>query len=340
MLWGLYIPMLIDNYILITMKLTLSDRIRHFFHVVSNVRSIVWICLYVVLTPIFALIYWGLPDGQFRIPDNAGTDYGSWLYYSIVTITTLGFGDYTPAHGWAQAVTAVEVMCGLIILGLFLNAVGSMKSEIDVESELEKQRRLHEKTEHDKLLKSAPSILHNINTFLAYCYAVTTPLSKRDKGAGSFNEDFTFSDMADLYEPSHLAFDTSRRPAVDRLMKSAARTSLFLDTMEGRVDMTLWPQLMEDCFTFVANYQLFSSSDLLERRLSGNDDEVSSSTPLTKNEKDIAEKIASWKDPDLTKSGAEMQPYVELYHFIKENGELALKIEGAITSICSPGEAS
>ena len=107
------------------MKTDISNRVRHFFHVVSNIRPIVWIGLYVVVTPVFALIYMALPDWQFRIPDGAGTDFGSWLYYSIVTITTLGFGDYTPAHGWAQAVTAVEVMCGLIFLGLFLNAVGN-----------------------------------------------------------------------------------------------------------------------------------------------------------------------------------------------------------------------
>ncbi|MDE6683121.1 MAG: potassium channel family protein, partial [Muribaculaceae bacterium] len=134
--------------------MTLSDRIRHFFHVISNVRPIVWICLYIGLTPVFALIYWALPDGQFRIPDGAGTDFGSWLYYSIATITTLGFGDYTPAHGWAQAVTAVEVMCGLTILGFFLNAVGSMKSEIDVTAEIEKQRQLREASMKDKLMKS------------------------------------------------------------------------------------------------------------------------------------------------------------------------------------------
>ena len=72
---------------------SLSDRTKHFFHIVSNIRPIIWIGLYVCLTPIFATIYWALPDGQFRIPDNAGTDWGSWFYYSIVTITTLGFGD-------------------------------------------------------------------------------------------------------------------------------------------------------------------------------------------------------------------------------------------------------
>ena len=112
--------------------MTISDRLKHFFHVVSNIRPIVWIALYVAVIPLFALIYQAIPAGQFRIPDGGTTDFGSWLYYSIVTITTLGFGDYTPTQGIAQSVTAVEVMCGLIFLGLFLNAVGSMKSEIDV----------------------------------------------------------------------------------------------------------------------------------------------------------------------------------------------------------------
>ena len=104
-----------------TPHLSLISWNQHFWKVVSNVRPIVWICLYICLMPLFALVYYLMPDGQFRIPQDAGTDFGSWLYYSIVTITTLGFGDYTPAHGWAQAVTAIEVMCGLIFLGFFLS---------------------------------------------------------------------------------------------------------------------------------------------------------------------------------------------------------------------------
>lgn len=207
---------------------TISDKIRHFFHVVSNVRPIVWIGLYVALMPIFALIYMWLPDGQFRIPDAGGTDYGSWLYYSIVTITTLGFGDYTPAHGGAQAVTAIEVMCGLVILGFFLNAVGSMKSEIDVESEIEKQRRLHEAAEKQKLVKSAPTVLHVLNQFIDRC--------------------------------SHYSSDSSDKEN-ELMVKSAARISLSLDALQNRIDLTQWPQLLESCFTLVAEYQLYSSSD-------------------------------------------------------------------------------
>lgn len=196
-----------------------SDRIRHFFHVVSNVRPIIWIGSYIGLVPVFALIYWALPDSQFRIPDGAGVDFGSWLYYSIVTITTLGFGDYTPAHGWAQCVTAVEVMCGLTILGFFLNAVGSMKSEIEVDAEIEKQRKLHSASEKDKLTKMAPLLLKRLNTFIYHC--------------------------------------ESKSPA-NKLVRSAFNISLALDSLQTHVDLTEWPSLLEECFTLVADCQIFT----------------------------------------------------------------------------------
>ncbi len=209
----------------------ISDRIRHFFHVISNVRPIIWIGSYIGLVPVFAVIYWLLPAGQFRIPDGAGTDFGSWLYYSIVTITTLGFGDYTPAHGWAQCVTAVEVMCGLTILGFFLNAVGSMKSEIDVSAEIEKQRQLHTAAEKDKLKKVSPLLLKRLNNFIYHCENNSTQ---------------------------------------NELTQSAFNIALALDSLQTRVDLTEWPELLENCFTLVADCQLFTDEHTVD-----NKDEVS-----------------------------------------------------------------
>lgn len=199
-----------------------SSRIRHFFHVVSNVRPIIWIGSYIGLVPVFAVIYWLLPDGQFRIPDGAGTDFGSWLYYSIVTITTLGFGDYTPAHGWAQTVTAVEVMCGLTILGFFLNAVGSMKSEIDVDAEIERQRMLHSAAQKDKLTKMSPLLLKRLNTFIYHC---------------------------------------ENNSSESVLTRAAFNISLSLDSLQTRVDLSEWPELLENCFTLVADCQIFTDEN-------------------------------------------------------------------------------
>lgn len=302
----------------------ISARIRHYFHVVSNVRPIYWIMLYIALMPVFAVIYFSLPAGQFRIPDGGGTDFGSWLYYSIVTITTLGFGDYTPAGGIAQTLTAVEVMCGLVILGFFLNAVGSMKSEIDLESEVEKQRALHSSQEREKLMKSTPSILHTLNTFLAYCYAVTTPADARKDEEVKYNPDFTFNDMADLFHPSGLPGDRTRLPAATRLMHSATQTSLALDSLQNRVDLALWPDVLEDCFGFVADCQMFASTDELKERP---DDYAR-----------ISSEIASWKGDLIFTDHPELQPVGELYFFIKRTAGYALSLETALTTIADRPE--
>lgn len=312
----------------------ISNRIRHFFHVVSNVRPIVWICLYVALMPIFALIYNWLPEGQFRIPDGGTTDYGSWLYYSIVTITTLGFGDYTPAMAGAQAVTAIEVGCGILILGFFLNAVGSMKSEIDVTAEVEKQRLLHVTQEHDKLVKSMPMLIHNINRFLAFCYAVTTPAAKRSADMPEYNRDFQFKDMADLYKPSGLDSDQTDAPAVEGLLKAAARTALCIDSLQNHVDLTLWPELLENCFTFVADFQMFTASDALAGKIERSIQAGKDLTP-TAAEKRISEEISAYSDSLSTMTAGNMAPYVELFNYIKKDADLAVTIEKELTAATS-----
>ncbi len=300
--------------------MSISDRFRHFFHVVSNIRPIVWMGLYIVLIPIFALIYWGIPDGQFRIPDGGGTDFGSWLYYSIVTITTLGFGDYTPAHGIAQGVTAAEVTCGLLVMGFFLNSVGSMKSEIDVASEVEKQRRLHQAAEKDKLVKSAPVVIHNINSFLDACYDVTTPTAKRTED-GTYDADFTLADMKDMYQPGA----AGANPAVAVLLKSASRLSLALDSMQTRIDLTPWPKLLEDAFAFVANYQMFSSADALM---------VTSASEEAR--KSLSEKLAAFTASTTGTNDPQLAPAEELAAFIKENAAMATRIETILSTITSP----
>ncbi len=310
--------------------MTLSDRLRHFFHVVSNVRPTVWIGLYVCITPLFALVYWALPDAEFRMPDGAPTGYLSWLYYSVVTITTLGFGDFTPAHLWAQGVTAIEVMCGLIFLGFFLNSVGAMKSEIDISSEAEKNRLLHEHEAKEKLVKSTPGVLHLLNMFLAYCYCVTTPAAKRDNNSEEeYDPQFEFRDMADMFKPSGLPFDHSGAPAVVGLIKSAARASLALDSLQTRTDMTIWPELLEDCFAFVANYQVFSSADDLVTVADGKAEQ--STEYMDK----LSKLIASASTTADRKENPELAPAAELYAFIKENAGLASRIETQLTEISS-----
>ena len=314
------------------MKYTLSQHLSHFFHVVSNIRPMVWIGIYVCTPLIFALIYWALPDYQFRIPEGAGSDYGSWLYYSIVTITTLGFGDYTPAHEIAQALTAIEVTLGLVVMGFFLNSVGSMKSEIDVESEIEKEKAIHHAMETEKLQKSIPMVINTLNIFIGYCFAVTTPKNKRTGEEINYNPQFKLNDMVDLFQPSGLPFDHTDLPAVERLMHSSEQTSLALDSLQQRIDLTLWPVLLENCFSFVANFQIFSNTDIMFRH---SDHILLSEGKMNgKSAKDkLVEKIKSWNQAEEISMDPDLKSVEELSNFIRENANLAIEIETFISGM-------
>ena len=55
--------------------------------------------------------------------DSGG--FWRWLYFSAVTITTLGYGDLVPLTNSARMLVAIEAVLGVMIAGLFLNAVAS-----------------------------------------------------------------------------------------------------------------------------------------------------------------------------------------------------------------------
>jgi len=68
---------------------------------------------------IFAFIYNSLGFNHFdieKIPkENWG--FGAYLYYSVVTFTTLGFGDITARSHWGMFWASLEVICGYVMLG-------------------------------------------------------------------------------------------------------------------------------------------------------------------------------------------------------------------------------
>ena len=92
---------------------------------------------YFALIVIFAFVYYILGADHYDglIPTKP-IESGFWLfysdltkftYYSIVTITTLGYGEIKPATELGMAICGTESLLGIIVLGLFLNAVSRRK---------------------------------------------------------------------------------------------------------------------------------------------------------------------------------------------------------------------
>ncbi|MFC2140819.1 potassium channel family protein [Acidobacteriota bacterium] len=80
-----------------------------------------WFLWSVGTAVIFGVIYAVLGKlfpNSFDIP--AGSTLISYFYFSIVTFTTLGFGDITPLEWYTQVLVTIEVILGYVILGVLI----------------------------------------------------------------------------------------------------------------------------------------------------------------------------------------------------------------------------
>ena len=66
-------------------------------------------------------------DGYGGDPTAFSDSYWRMLYFSVVVITTVGFGDIVPMTGAARALVAVEAIVGLLLVGLFLNSIAGRR---------------------------------------------------------------------------------------------------------------------------------------------------------------------------------------------------------------------
>jgi hypothetical protein len=75
------------------------------------------LCTYVLLGLLFAFAYLAVNDlsGPFFSQPEPHTQ-SEYLYFSFVTLTTLGFGDLSPHVGLPQALTVLEALSGQIFL--------------------------------------------------------------------------------------------------------------------------------------------------------------------------------------------------------------------------------
>jgi voltage-gated potassium channel Kch len=78
------------------------------------------VCVYVLIGTVFAWIYGfgsSLDPEVFSPPiDTAAEGPGKMGYFSFMTLTTVGYGDITPAAAWMRGVTVLEALTGQIFL--------------------------------------------------------------------------------------------------------------------------------------------------------------------------------------------------------------------------------
>lgn len=104
--------------------------------------------IYLANVLIFSLVYVLVFAGDFK---GEPIDFVQALYFSVVTVTTLGFGDLTPKLDAAPLLLVVtsQVVLGVVTIGLFLNSISHRLSE---RKDLA-QKAFEEQTERNALKK-------------------------------------------------------------------------------------------------------------------------------------------------------------------------------------------
>ncbi len=76
------------------------------------------VCIYVLVGMLFAFLYGAvayLGSTPFFVQTNDPSS-ADFLYFSFITLTTVGYGDYTAAGGLGRAVASIEALLGQIYL--------------------------------------------------------------------------------------------------------------------------------------------------------------------------------------------------------------------------------
>jgi Ion channel len=90
------------------------------------VSRILW--TYLECVAIFGSLYLAvvaLTGDKFGTVDDPGF-LKCWvnpLYFSMITISTVGYGDFAPQSGWGRSIVVLEVFCGLLLLVVVLQRV-------------------------------------------------------------------------------------------------------------------------------------------------------------------------------------------------------------------------
>lgn len=92
---------------------------RRFEHPFARIRVEFWLASYVVLIFAFATDYWWNSAG-FKGNIESFTQA---VYYSTVTITTLGYGDLSPATDTLRIACSLEAVFGIFVVGFALNSL-------------------------------------------------------------------------------------------------------------------------------------------------------------------------------------------------------------------------
>ncbi|MBK3840508.1 two pore domain potassium channel family protein [Paraburkholderia aspalathi] len=301
----------------------------------GRLRPAYYAGVYFAFIPIFAGIFAFAPDMALKCGTSACSGLEA-LYFSVVTITTLGYGDVTPSGSSAQAAAGLEALLGIVTIGLFLNSLSYAISSSAQKAEAETQKRAQYSAELSRMRSFYSIVQIYLSRYKLYAYLVTTPFEKRP-GVQVMNEsgpiqlevpkdafvgdlstlattDFSMNDLRDLFRPSLMMSDDHKRPCVSYYFEAQDDlVQAIREFMQG-ADLNRWPQLSIICKNLIENSIKFDWRDAILNW---------PSIPMgnSSGESFIRQTLAEWDGAPKFQHSNVMNAFVALHFLIKNNLE-------------------
>lgn len=208
------------------------------FQLISAQKPQFYGMLYIAAIFIYTVIF-SLFSSELLELGKHDAGFMSGFYFSVITITTLGYGDITPANYIGQFITASESVLGIVLIGLFLNALSHQQAEEVKENEKQAQARNDKVLNLERILAFDKLIKSHINMYLSSIPAMiqTQGVKKQENDLNKMEYilhiDFSFKDMKQIYSPCPVCNPTNLSTlAIDIYIN---RLQLFATSLENMI---------------------------------------------------------------------------------------------------------
>ncbi|SFL03265.1 potassium channel family protein [Shimia haliotis] len=86
---------------------------------------------YLLIAMLWGLIYWRIEvmhPGSFNLPEDVAGHRAPFVYFSMITMTTVGYGEITPAASLPRILTGLQAIVGTMFVAIFIGRiVGRLK---------------------------------------------------------------------------------------------------------------------------------------------------------------------------------------------------------------------
>lgn len=110
--------------------------LRYIFQAQRVTRDVLYaaVTVYILLAALFVPVYGSLEllqPGSFvdNLHPGAPVFWQQFVYYSLITLTTTGYGDILPVSAWARAIATVEAVIGTLYLAILMARLVSLYSQ-------------------------------------------------------------------------------------------------------------------------------------------------------------------------------------------------------------------